>query len=70
MAGNRKRVWGIPGNRPESVGTGAVVRCIFGGQVQEEAESKGMRPWCDEHCVNGQRTECFWRLKELGILSK
>ena len=52
------------------MGTGTVVRCIFGGQIQQEAESKGMRPWCDEHCVDGQRMECFWKLKKLGILTK
>ena len=70
MATDRKGVRSHPGDCPESMGTGTVVRCIFGGQIQQEAESKGMRPWCDEHCVDGQRMECFWKLKELGILTK
>lgn len=70
MAGNRKGVRSHPGDRPESMDEGQVVRCIFGGQIQEEAESKGLRPWCDEHCVDGQRMGCFWKLKKLGILGK
>lgn len=71
MATDRKRVRGTQGNRPASMDAGQmIVRCIFGGQVQEKAEARGMRPWCDEHCVDGKRVECYWKLKELGILSK
>lgn len=70
MATDRRGIRRDKGNRPKSLDAGTVVRCIFGGQVQEEAERQGLRPWCNEHCVDGQRMECFWKLKKLGILSK
>lgn len=48
------------------------VRCIYGSGVQKEAEAKGLKAWCDEHCKDGfQRgTECYWKLLEAGIRTK
>lgn len=43
------------------------VRCIFGSGIQQQAEESGLKGWCDEHCHDGQRGDCFWMLKERGI---
>gem|GEM_PF-6688010 len=44
------------------------VRCIYGSAVQEEAEKRGSRKWCDENCgktYDGH--ECFAYMMSLGI---
>lgn len=48
------------------------VRCIFGSEVQKQAEEKGMKEWCDEHCSDGlyRSTECYCELKDKGIRIK
>lgn len=44
------------------------VRCMYGSIVQEEAEKRGSRKWCDENC---QKTydghECFAHMMSLGV---
>ncbi len=48
-----------------------IVRCIYGGSVQEAAEEKGLKDWCDRNCAHlGMERGhiCYDRLKRAGIL--
>lgn len=45
-----------------------LVRCIYGSAVQEEAEKRGSRQWCDANCGSTyDGHECFAFMKSLGI---